>query len=98
MLINRRNEVTTEIQGFPKDFDFNTARNLTTQGIPQTVDNKYSPDDKLLSFFTRVEYNFMDRVDHHRGGHDHRGRHRPAWIEAAGPPILGGCLTRCCPT
>jgi TonB-linked SusC/RagA family outer membrane protein len=61
MLINRRNEVTTEIQGFPKDFDFNTARNLTTQGIPQTVDNNYSPDDKLLSFFTRGEYNFMDR-------------------------------------
>lgn len=61
MLINRNNEVTTEIQGFPKFFDFDTAKNLTTQGIPQSVDNYYSPDDKLLSFFGRVNYDYKNR-------------------------------------
>lgn len=61
MLINKDNEVTTEIQGFPKFFDFATARNLTTQGIPQAVDNYYSPDDKLLSFFGRVNYDYKNR-------------------------------------
>jgi len=61
MLVNHSNEVTTEIQGFPKFFDFETSKNLTTQGVPQSVDNYYSPDDKLLSFFGRVNYTFKDR-------------------------------------
>ena len=55
------NEETAEIQGFPKDFDFETTRKLTTQGTPQTVDNFYRPDDKLLSFFGRVNYSFKDK-------------------------------------
>jgi len=61
MLIVKRNEVTTEIQGFPKDFNFETTKKLTTQGIPQSVDNYYSPDDKLLSFFGRLTYDYKDR-------------------------------------
>ena len=61
MIISRTNETTTEIQGFPRFFDFNTSRNLTTQGTPQSVDNFYSPDDKLLSFFGRVNYAFKNR-------------------------------------
>ncbi|MCB0475871.1 MAG: SusC/RagA family TonB-linked outer membrane protein, partial [Flavobacteriaceae bacterium] len=61
MIISKDNEVFNEIQGFPKDFDFNTAKNLTTQGTPQTVDNYYRPNDKLLSFFGRLNYNYKDR-------------------------------------
>jgi TonB-linked SusC/RagA family outer membrane protein len=61
ILINKNNVIATEIQGFPKFFDFETTRNLTTQGIPQSVDNYYSPDDKLLSFFGRVNYDFKNR-------------------------------------
>ena len=61
MLIGKRNEVTTEIHGYPKDFDFDAARNLTTQGDPFSVDNYYSPDDKLLSFFSRASYAYKDR-------------------------------------
>ncbi|HSQ47972.1 MAG TPA: TonB-dependent receptor [Lutibacter sp.] len=61
MLVNQSNEVTTEIQGFPKFFDFKTAKNLTTQGVPQAVDNYYSPDDKLLSFFGRLNYDYNNR-------------------------------------
>ncbi len=61
MIISQNNEITTEIQGFPKFFDFDTARNLTSQGIPLTVDNYYSPDDKLLSFFGRANYDYKNR-------------------------------------
>ncbi|MBN2818758.1 MAG: SusC/RagA family TonB-linked outer membrane protein, partial [Bacteroidales bacterium] len=61
MIITHNNEVTTEIQGFPKFFDFETAKSLTTQGIPQSVDNYYSPDDKLLSFFGRINYDYNNR-------------------------------------
>ncbi|WP_324719938.1 SusC/RagA family TonB-linked outer membrane protein [Salinimicrobium sp. HB62] len=61
MIITKDNEETSEIQGFPKDFDFETTRKLTTQGTPQTVDNFYRPDDKLLSFFGRVNYDYKNR-------------------------------------
>lgn len=61
MIINNNNEVTSEIQGFPKDFNFDKTIKLTTQGTPQSVDNFYSPDDKLLSFFGRVNYDFKNK-------------------------------------
>ncbi len=55
------NTVTTTIHGYPKFFDFDKAKNLTTQGTPQSVDNYYSPDDKLLSFFGRANYDYKNR-------------------------------------
>lgn len=61
MIVTQDNQETTEIQGFPRDFDFETTMRLTTQGTPQTVDNFYSPDDKLLSFFGRINYEFRNK-------------------------------------
>ncbi|HSP41193.1 MAG TPA: TonB-dependent receptor [Gillisia sp.] len=61
ILITKDNQETKEIHGYPKDFDFETTRRLTTQATPQTVDNFYYPDDKLLSFFGRVNYEFLNR-------------------------------------
>ncbi|NJW52092.1 SusC/RagA family TonB-linked outer membrane protein [Salinimicrobium oceani] len=61
MIFTSDNEETAEIQGFPKDFDFETTRKLTTQGTPQSVDNFYRPDDKLLSFFGRINYDFRNK-------------------------------------
>ncbi len=61
MIVTELNAETSEIQGFPRDFDFETTRKLTTQGTPQSVDNFYSPDDKLLSFFGRVNYGFKNK-------------------------------------
>lgn len=61
MIVAKNNLVTSEIQGFPKDFDFGTSINLTTQGTPLSVDNFYSPDDKLLSFFGRLNYDLFDK-------------------------------------
>ncbi|SHH71702.1 TonB-linked outer membrane protein, SusC/RagA family [Wenyingzhuangia marina] len=61
MIISKSNEVENIIQGYPKFFDFETTKSLTTQGTPVSIDNNYSPDDKLLSFFGRVKYSYKDR-------------------------------------
>ena len=61
MIISKSNSLTNELHGFPKFFDFETSRNLTSQGTPQSVNKFFSPDDKLLSFFGRVNYSFKNR-------------------------------------
>ncbi|MCB0438836.1 MAG: TonB-dependent receptor [Mangrovimonas sp.] len=55
------NQVTDVLHGFPDFFSFDQARKLTTQGSPFSVENYYSPDDKLLSFFGRLNYDFKNR-------------------------------------
>lgn len=61
MIVTKDNKLTNEIQGFPSDFDFGTTINLTTQGTPHSVDNFYSPEDKLLSYFGRINYDYKNR-------------------------------------
>ncbi|PRP68423.1 SusC/RagA family TonB-linked outer membrane protein [Nonlabens agnitus] len=61
IIINKDTRTTTEINGYPADFDFNNAVSLTTQGSPNLVDNFISADDKLLSFFGRANYSFLNR-------------------------------------
>lgn len=61
MILTKRNELTTVVHGYPKLFDFQTTRNLTSQGTPQAIDDFFSPDDKLLSFFGRLNYDFKNR-------------------------------------
>ncbi|MCK7589075.1 TonB-dependent receptor [Subsaxibacter sp. CAU 1640] len=61
MIVTKDNRVTSELHGFPADFDFETSVNLTTQGDPFSIDNFNSPDDKLLSFFGRLEYDYKNR-------------------------------------
>lgn len=57
----KRNDVNSALHGYPLFFDFDQAKKLTTQGTPVSVDNYYFPDDKLLSFFGRVNYDLKDR-------------------------------------
>ncbi|MBX2898460.1 MAG: TonB-dependent receptor [Cyclobacteriaceae bacterium] len=61
VLTKEVNRVTSEIHGFPKFFNSDKAFRLTNQGIPISVENYYEPDEKLLSFFTRVNYIFKNR-------------------------------------
>ncbi|OHT44481.1 SusC/RagA family TonB-linked outer membrane protein [Flavobacterium tructae] len=61
MITTTSNTVTTTILNYPKFFDLDQAKKLTTQGTPFSVDNFYSADDKLLSFFGRLNYDFKDR-------------------------------------
>ncbi|OXA92477.1 SusC/RagA family TonB-linked outer membrane protein [Flavobacterium hercynium] len=57
----QRNDATDVLQGFPKFFSFDQSRKLTSQATPIAVDNYYFADDKLLSFFGRVNYDYKDR-------------------------------------
>lgn len=52
---------TSAVHGFPRLFSSEEAFKLTTQGKPQSVENHLSPDDKLLSFFGRANYDFLGR-------------------------------------
>ena len=60
-VITKKRENTDEVHGFPVDYNSTTAWKLTSQGDPYTIDDAYSADDKLLSFFGRVNYNYLDR-------------------------------------
>lgn len=55
------NQLTSAIHGLPRQFSSEEAFKLTSVGKPQLVDNNYSPDDKLLSFFARANYDFLGR-------------------------------------
>ncbi len=48
----------TIVAGFDSSFDLDMARRLTTQGDPVGVNNYFSPDDKLFSFFGRANYDY----------------------------------------
>lgn len=61
MIDSRSNQITNTIHGFPKSFSFTDSNNLSSQGKPLSVNNFYSPDDKLLSFFGRVTYDYKNR-------------------------------------
>ena len=60
-IITKKHAITDEVHGFPSDYDAATAWKLTSQGTPYTIDDSYSADDKLLSFFGRANYNFQDK-------------------------------------
>ena len=60
-VITKKRVNTDEVHGFPTDFDAETAWKLTSQGKPYSIEDAYSADDKLLSFFGRLNYNFKDR-------------------------------------
>ncbi|MBT1710027.1 TonB-dependent receptor [Fulvivirgaceae bacterium PWU5] len=52
---------TSIVHGFPTLFTADQAFKLTTQGKSQTTNNFLSPDDKLLSFFGRANYEFKGK-------------------------------------
>lgn len=57
----KSNELTTTVHGFPKLFTADQALKLTSQGVAYGIDNYYSPDDKLLSYFGRLNYDYMSK-------------------------------------
>ena len=60
-VITKKHANTNTVHGFPVDYDSNTAWKLSSQGVPFTVDDSYAADDKLLSWFGRLNYNFQDK-------------------------------------
>jgi len=57
----KSNTLTNTIHAYPDFFTINNAINLTTQGVPFSTDNYNLPEDKLLSFFGRINYDFKNR-------------------------------------
>ena len=60
-VITKQHDITDEVHGFPIDFDAETAWKLSTIGTPFSVNDYYMADDKLLSYFGRVSYNYDDK-------------------------------------
>lgn len=60
-IITKERELTNEVHGFPEDYTADQAWKLSSQGTPYTIDDNYSADDKLLSFFGRANYNYKER-------------------------------------
>ncbi|NHN25813.1 TonB-dependent receptor [Flavobacterium jejuense] len=57
----KSNTLTNTIHAYPDFFTFENAINLTTQGVPFSTDNYNLPEDKLVSFFGRINYDFKNR-------------------------------------
>lgn len=52
---------TTQINGFPAGYDFNSTRKLSGQGKESVASKVFNPDDVLLSFFSRANYNYKGK-------------------------------------
>ena len=62
-IITKQNELENEVHGFPDWISASEAWKLTNiQGTtPYNIENTLSPDDKLFSFFGRVNYNYKSK-------------------------------------
>ena len=61
MTITKSNTLTNQVGGFPTFYDADMTWNFMASGVPTSTNNYYSPDDKLLSFFGRVNYDYDHR-------------------------------------
>ena len=52
---------TNRVEGIPTMFTPEQCFGYMTEGIPASIDNFYSYDDRLLSFFGRVGYDYLGR-------------------------------------
>ena len=58
----QKNELLTNTaHGFPLSFSAEDCWNLTTQGTPYEITDFFYPNDILLSWFGRLNYNFKDK-------------------------------------
>ena len=61
MTIAKSNLLTIMVDGLNASYDAPMAWNFLSSGSPASVNNYYDPDDKLLSFFGRVNYDYKHR-------------------------------------
>ncbi len=61
MTISKTNQVTAMIENFPLFFDSQMAWNFLSTGTAVSMANVINPDDNLLSFFGRVNYDYKHR-------------------------------------
>ena len=61
ILYAKSSTLTDNIQGYPSFFTSSEVFRLTTQGVPLSIDNEISADNKLLSFFGRANYDYKGK-------------------------------------
>ncbi len=54
-------EIASEIHGLPLYFNFESSKNLSSLGTPIYTQTNYAPEDKLLSYFGRLTYDYKNR-------------------------------------
>ncbi len=60
-LTTKSKNMTNTVMGLPTSFTAEEAWKLSALGTASSINNYYNPDDKLLSFFGRLNYNFKGR-------------------------------------
>ena len=60
-IITKSKVLTDIIHGFPESFTAQDSWKYSSQGVPFSIDNYINPDDKLLSYFGRVNYDFESK-------------------------------------
>jgi TonB-dependent starch-binding outer membrane protein SusC len=60
-IFRQEEELENIVHGFPASFNFQDATRLSAQASANSIDNYLFPDDKLLSFFGRINYDYMGR-------------------------------------
>ena len=61
LTITKSNTLSMMVDGLPTFYDAQMAWNFLSSGVPSSTNNYYNPDDKLLSFFGRVNYDYLHR-------------------------------------
>ncbi|OFY82212.1 MAG: SusC/RagA family protein, partial [Bacteroidetes bacterium RBG_19FT_COMBO_42_7] len=61
VIVTESNTMFNQIWGFPTFFISDQVYKLVSQGVSNRFTNTYNPDNKLLSFFGRVNYDFKSR-------------------------------------
>ena len=61
MTITKSNLLTLMVDGLNASYDAPMAWNFMSSGTPASSNNYYDPDDKLLSFFGRINYDYKHR-------------------------------------
>lgn len=57
-IITKSSKLTNVVHGYPVEYKADKAWKLTGMGTPYTINDFYNPDDKMLSFFGRANYDF----------------------------------------
>ena len=60
-MITKSNTLNTVVDGLPSFFDADMAWKFMGSGTPSQVNKFYNPDDKLFSFFGRLNYDYKDK-------------------------------------
>lgn len=60
-IVAKESLTTTRVEGFPTFYDANMAFRFSSQGTPTRANVYYYPDDKMISFFSRLNYDYLER-------------------------------------